>query len=570
MPGPKSTPAERKKLVKFDKELTDFKDFQQLIDKATSWMGLKKLGDGHNAFSVHRLCVEITGPTRGHFSLLDLPGLIRTTTDVYTKDDLKFVRDLHAEVLANNRAIILAHDPTGARTLGIITKPDRLTSGSKQEQSYLDLFANKGILLQLGWYVVMNQPVASSKEDFELRCYQEQVFTSSGRWEGIPSNRKGIAALRNRVSRLRVEQHKRDLPELRDEITKLLRKTMDKLQELGGKLAGNFYNEFFYLNVASASEIEPRHLSDGVASGTDTLSKHDWSKADGIEKRKSDIDRKEAINWIAKLHKRTRGSELPGTPSVLLVWDAFHEQSKPWERLAEEHILRVEGACTILIKEVIYATAPPDLVKKILDFIDDDLEHRFRLAQKQLHALVDDKNTSNTMCDPSYLANVTKLANYKLDKELAATETSSYSDRNMHVAALSVRLGLNNNVRSTAENALDHLLALYESKRTAFIMNVTEQVINRHLIRNLAEDTFSPKAVDNLSDEQITAIAAEPISVTNRRNELERKKEILVNSRNIFQALLHPHKRPAEDLDAANAGGAKKRMARKTLLDISR
>lgn len=101
-------------------------------------------------------------------------------------------------------------------------------------------------------------------------------------------------------------------------------------------------------------------------------------------------------------------------------------------------------------------------------------------------------------------------------------------------------------------------------------MNVTEQVVNRHLIHNLDQDTFSPKNVDSLPDDEVTAIAAEPIDIANERDELERKKAILIKSRDVFHALLYPHKRLSDDFDAADAGSATKRMARKTLAEISR
>ncbi|USW58880.1 Putative dynamin stalk domain, dynamin, GTPase domain-containing protein [Septoria linicola] len=363
-----------------ENQLQSFQDFPQLIKDAKKYMGLKDLGPGRNAFSTHRLHIDITGPTRGHFSLLDLPGLIRTTTDVQTTHDIAFVKRLHNEVLANSRAIILAvmsatvdlavheilticeqHDPQGTRTLGIITKPDRLTAGSKQEEAEIGLFRNKGKTLKLGWHVVMNQSMPGKDQDFAARNVQEDTFLSSDSWKTVVADRKGISGLRDRISSLRFEQSKRRLPELEKETAKILAQTIGELEALGEKrtdvneqrralrivslqvfnlvrdaVAGNYKDTFFpSLDKQVArdkAKMEIRghkfeFLESPAAAGTNTLCNRKWTMEPAILRMEAEkkLSRAEAVNWVRKLHKATRGSELPGTFSTSLVWDAFHE-----------------------------------------------------------------------------------------------------------------------------------------------------------------------------------------------------------------------------------------------------
>jgi len=47
-------------------------------------------------------------------------------------------------------------DPKGEHTLGVITKPDRLTPDSRIEKAYFDLARNEDIHFALGWHVLKN------------------------------------------------------------------------------------------------------------------------------------------------------------------------------------------------------------------------------------------------------------------------------------------------------------------------------------------------------------------------------------------------------------------------------
>ncbi|KAK0924944.1 hypothetical protein LTR29_018114, partial [Friedmanniomyces endolithicus] len=47
-------------------------------------------------------------------------------------------------------------DSDGNRTLGIITKPDRLSAGSGTEEAFIALARNEDVFFKLGWHVVKN------------------------------------------------------------------------------------------------------------------------------------------------------------------------------------------------------------------------------------------------------------------------------------------------------------------------------------------------------------------------------------------------------------------------------
>ena len=116
------------------------------------------------------LSIEIEGPTRPQLTLVDLPGLIQTETKGVTKEDVDMVKEITHHYVSQPRTICLAVisatndyanqsiltkvrevDPEGERTLGIITKPDRLPSGSGSEQAFLNLAQNEDVFFKLGW-----------------------------------------------------------------------------------------------------------------------------------------------------------------------------------------------------------------------------------------------------------------------------------------------------------------------------------------------------------------------------------------------------------------------------------
>lgn len=104
--------------------------------------------------------IDVISANVPDLTIIDLPGIIRTTTGSQTKQMMDDVRLLVDEYLRQEQTIILAvvpatcdvatvgiledamtHDPQGLRTIGVITKPDWLQSG--YEASTLAVLQNK-------------------------------------------------------------------------------------------------------------------------------------------------------------------------------------------------------------------------------------------------------------------------------------------------------------------------------------------------------------------------------------------------------------------------------------------
>ncbi|KAK8043546.1 interferon-induced GTP-binding protein mx2 [Apiospora rasikravindrae] len=198
-------------------------------------------------FSEDVLKIEVHGPHEDYLTIIDVPGIFRTTTQGTTKDDMAMVRGLVKSYIREERTIILAvlpsnvdiatqeilelaedYDKSGERTLGVLTKPDLVLEPSAQA-AVCDLVQGKRRPLALGYYLVCNRgPNNNSIEQPEL----DQMFRRQP-WNDLPSDQVGIPALRKQLSLLLVEITRREFPKLLREVGDQIRDCKRELDTLG-------------------------------------------------------------------------------------------------------------------------------------------------------------------------------------------------------------------------------------------------------------------------------------------------------------------------------------------------
>ena len=124
-------------------------------------------------------------------------------------------------------------DPAGERTLGVITKPDRLSPGSGMEKAFLDLACNEDIHFRLGWHVLKNRSFEDGASSFfernasEAACFQKSIFKTLSR------DYTGIDALRNRLSQLLFAHVQQELPQLQEDLEAALGDSKRQLDTMG-------------------------------------------------------------------------------------------------------------------------------------------------------------------------------------------------------------------------------------------------------------------------------------------------------------------------------------------------
>lgn len=197
-----------------------------------------ELGDQHTAggkgtFSDDVLRLEITGPEQEHYSVVDVPGIFRKTTEgVTTKSDREMVNAMVRRYMENPRSVMLTViaanvdiatqeimtmaeevDEDGHRTLGVLTKPDLVDGGA--EMPVIELIEGKRHKLSLGWCLVrnpgqkeLNNPTTNRK------AVERAFFQTKAPWNSLAKDRVGIGALRVRLQEILATHIRREFPKV--------------------------------------------------------------------------------------------------------------------------------------------------------------------------------------------------------------------------------------------------------------------------------------------------------------------------------------------------------------------
>lgn len=240
---------EKQDLAAYNRDLNSIDGFGSLIEDAKAALGVSSHG---KAFSKDLLRVEISGPDRPHLTIVDLPGLIHSETKHQAASDVELIQEVVESYMSEPRSIILAvisakndfanqivlklarlADPTGGRTLGVITKPDTLCPGSQSEAIYTSLARNQEVKFRLGWHVLKNMDCDTGKGSLNERNALEAAFFNQGIWQHLRSANLGIIQLRSRLSKVLLGHITSELPGLVQEIETKRVRCCDELTKLG-------------------------------------------------------------------------------------------------------------------------------------------------------------------------------------------------------------------------------------------------------------------------------------------------------------------------------------------------
>ncbi|KAJ4229186.1 hypothetical protein NW759_003909 [Fusarium solani] len=278
IPGPNASDEHRKHVATFQvSELSGLKFRQQFADilqKANEKMGLRadvSVGNG-SVFSEDVLKIEVYGPHEDYLTIIDVPGIFRTTTQGTTKDDMIMVKDLVTKYIEDERTIILAvlpsnvdiatqeileiaedYDKNGERTLGVLTKPDLVLEPSAQA-AVCDLIQGQKRPLTLGYFLVRNRGSdGASKEQSEL----DQIFRHQP-WADLPRDRVGIPALKEQLASLLVDITRREYPKLLQDVGSQIKECKRELDSLGPPRQDEREQRSFLCNIAATFQSRAR------------------------------------------------------------------------------------------------------------------------------------------------------------------------------------------------------------------------------------------------------------------------------------------------------------------------
>ncbi|KAL4066187.1 P-loop containing nucleoside triphosphate hydrolase protein [Scleroderma citrinum] len=211
--------------------------------------------ENETSFSRNYVSLEIRGKELADLSFVDLPGLIASVGQAGHVNDIDLVKNLVTSYIEKPSCVILltvacetdfenqgAHhlakhfDPEGKRTVGVLTKPDRIPHG--EEESWLRLIRNEVEPLANNWYCVKQPSSQELKDGIDwagARRHESEFFASTQPWCDLDPYYQSFlrtSKLTDRLSTILAELIAKRLPEIQDELHKVVQMTEERLRAL--------------------------------------------------------------------------------------------------------------------------------------------------------------------------------------------------------------------------------------------------------------------------------------------------------------------------------------------------
>ncbi|KAM3438697.1 hypothetical protein NHJ13734_004038 [Beauveria thailandica] len=274
IPGPNASEAEKLSLEEYHKSVSTTSELNDQLSsillEVNERMGVRTSQNpkGIKTFTEDVLKIEKCGPDEDYLTVIDVPGLFEDTKhNSTTETDKTMVQNMVRKYICDDQTIILAvipcfvdfatqkilalaeeYDPTGERTLGILTKPDLLTEESGKSV-VCSLIRGDQRPLNLGYYLVRSRGGDDEGKAFSDEA-RDSVFKKKP-WCTLPKDRLGVVALRQRLQHLLGELTDKAFPKLRSRTRKLLREAQEHLYDLGHSRQTMREQQQFLVRIAS-------------------------------------------------------------------------------------------------------------------------------------------------------------------------------------------------------------------------------------------------------------------------------------------------------------------------------
>ncbi|KAJ3576514.1 hypothetical protein NP233_g376 [Leucocoprinus birnbaumii] len=218
------------------------------------------------SFSKNRVSLAISGPNVADLSFVDLPGLIASVREGGNVNDIKLVESLVTTFISKSNCIILLtvacetdfenqgafslakqFDPDGQRTIGVLTKPDRIDPGD--EQKWISFIRNEKEQLKNNWFCVKQPSSRELTENWtweQARQKEDEFFSGTSPWNELEPMYARYLRTRNlleRLSHVLSDLIAQRLPVIRQEIGNAITRTRGELERLPKPPPRNPLNE---------------------------------------------------------------------------------------------------------------------------------------------------------------------------------------------------------------------------------------------------------------------------------------------------------------------------------------
>ncbi|KAL0571650.1 hypothetical protein V5O48_010308 [Marasmius crinis-equi] len=296
-------------------------------------------------FSRNVICVDLKGPELTDLAFIDLPGIIQNadeeTVSMVEKMVMSHIKGNCLILVAipmtddieNQKALRLARqvDEKGLRTIGVMTKPDMLGSGSlKAMELWTEVVEGRRHPLIHGYYVTRqlnDAERAKNTSPADARRLEESFFSNTQPWcKSKCADRFGTKNLSNALSALLMTVISDSLPGVKQEAEKQLGICKEDLSRLPPPIEEDPATYILNQVIAFASEFG-QHVQGGSGDTATLIQSHRGA----YEKFKISI-RKTAPNFIPFTDKES-GNE----------WDEHLEDEEDKETHTSQKPLNLTG-----------------------------------------------------------------------------------------------------------------------------------------------------------------------------------------------------------------------------------
>ncbi|RDL36733.1 Uncharacterized protein BP5553_06085 [Venustampulla echinocandica] len=461
--------------------------FEDVVKKATKHMGILA-GEGPNRknFSSNVLEIELSGPNRSHFGILDVPGVFDAILDekTITEEEMAGVRAMVTSYMRKPENIIICVAPANedlsnqtianlirlekinpSRVIGVFTKCDRADSESAEETVQVAK-GIKGLKLDNGWFVVQNRSKDGPTSGID-REDTERTTLSKHPWVEIPHQRRGTAMLKKFLASILCRRIREAFPGLRIKIMALLAAEKQTLARLGNPRP-ELYDQRKYLNeiVVRYHDLAHQALKSPEELPSDTMKLRGMvrqaAKTFATEMRINGNlyefleigDSRNALEQplkssqnslpsIAANKKRSiyheiraqigknQGEELEGLSNPAILKPLFRKQTEKWQELAQNHLRSIismsQDVASMILDQVCAELGVPSHTANdlgdIISGFKDDAEQR---ATLELHTFCHEITTFPLQTsNPLYLEKVTKAQHLRFQGALERYRTTN-------------------------------------------------------------------------------------------------------------------------------------------------
>lgn len=569
---------EQNRLLQWGGNVTGDTPFESMFMEATELIAPREIPGRFAARDI--LVVEKSGPDMPLLTLVDLPGLVRVANRDQSEADISTIEALSDRYMKSPRTVILAviggnndyvqapilkkarhFDPSGSRTIGVLTKPD-MTERIGLEEKFIGLVTNKDPEnhFKLGWYVLLNPGPGEEWQTPEDRARREAEFFTRGKWASLPPHMWGISALRQKLSTQLQRHIGKHVKTLRRQIQEALDGCESQLKAMGaGKdtieemrfemgelftasnnlvtpaVNGNYKNPFgekFFARQSNPNGTPSQKLRARVREESERFARRFRQHGRKLTFQNSaptggtagastmslpaagmvgDRSKQEfAQNEVEPLLRQIRGNELPLDSNPRAPYILFQDYSRNWPVLAQEYKDNLSVICNEFLADVIDHAWPMRMRDPLrFHFLEVKMRELTESADKELGRLTDDMELEVQPFDPEY---EDRLRKWRAE----ATE--------------------NGGTYTEAEEVLEKMLIYYDLTARIFTRNVITQVVERHLLLGMLR-LFNPIEILRMPDSTIEAIAAENKETRDRRKTLVAQKKAIEEARSICASL---------------------------------